>query len=151
MTNEQDSKMAEGAAPRVNLREAMLTHPDYTGSEDGAPLADEVDVALFCGHTARFHVASSQWDFPHDKTWCDTCKCLQHLNGKLILKLDEENSARRAALRPITKKTTRGTYSRMRIVRWDGGSPIKQDRDGNLWKCYRLYGQNKIELEAVQS
>lgn len=50
-------------------------------------------------------------------------------------------------LRAITEvRTTIGNYRRMRIVRWDGGSPIKQDRDGNFWRFGRNCGQNKCTI-----
>lgn len=48
------------------------------------------------------------------------------------------------------KKTTLANWRRcMKSVRWDGGTHIKADRDGNLWRFGYHYGVGKCVLDAV--
>ncbi len=47
------------------------------------------------------------------------------------------------------KKTTRTKYRMMKIVRWENGRPIKQDREGNLWKLSYLYAINGAVIKSV--
>lgn len=101
------NNMAEGTAPRIFRRRFQgwtvlqnneITHTGLTKhaaeavlaaliSAPAAPLADEVDVKLECGHTVRLHRASSAFDFPNDPLWCPTCGKWVKLHAEVIARI----------------------------------------------------------------